>query len=261
MSLQVDGISVQRRGRHLLDTVSVALQPGELLAIVGPNGAGKTTLLSAMAGDLAADGGSIRLDGRPLRQWPPLALAQRRAVMPQAAKLAFALPVREVVALGRMPFRARGDAAADRIAIDQALRAADIGHLVQRSYATLSGGEQQRVQLARVVAQLDFATTATAPVLLLDEPTASLDLAHAHGVLQLARNLAGRGVAVAAVLHDLGLAYRYADRVLVLKEGRSEALDHPHAVLDAPLLRRVFGVESQVSDGCLVIRGPVARAA
>jgi iron complex transport system ATP-binding protein len=260
MSLQAEALGVERRGRRLLDGVSVAVHPGELLAIVGPNGAGKTTLLSAMAGDLAPNTGIVRLDGRPLAQWTPLALARRRAVMPQASRLGFSLTVRAVVTLGRLPYRDRVDPATDAQAVDRALEAADILHLAQRAYGTLSGGEQQRVQLARVIAQLDFDASDAAPVLLLDEPTASLDLAHAYGVLQLARGLAGRGVAVAAVLHDLSLAYRYSDRVLVLNNGRAEALDTPREVLDAALLRRVFGIEAQVHDDCLVIRGPVLPA-
>jgi iron complex transport system ATP-binding protein len=261
MSLQVETLTIERRGRRLLDGVSVEVQSGELLAIVGPNGAGKTTLLSAMAGDLSPSSGRVMLDGRPLSHWTPLALARRRAVMPQASRLGFSLPVRAVVALGRAPYRDRVDPAADAAAVDRALHAADILHLAQRAYGTLSGGEQQRVQLARVIAQLDLDAAAKAPLLMLDEPTASLDLAHAYGVLQLARDLAHRGVAVAAVLHDLSLAYRYADRVLVLNGGRTEALDHPHKVLDADLLRRVFDVEAQVYDDCLVIRGPVLPAA
>jgi iron complex transport system ATP-binding protein len=259
MSLQADRITVTRRGKHLIRGVSVALRPGELLAIAGPNGAGKTTLLSALAGDLAPSAGTVRLDDAPLPSWTPLALAQRRAVMPQASKLAFPLPVRAVVALGRMPFRDRGTTASDAAMVEQALQDADIQHLAGRSYGTLSGGEQQRVQLARAIAQLDF--SGAPPVLLLDEPTASLDLAHAHAVLHLARRLTARGAAVAAVLHDLGLAYRYSDRVLVLHGGHAEALDTPQTVLNPELLRRVFAVDAQVYDGCLVIRGPAAAAA
>lgn len=258
MSLQVENVTVQRKGRLLLDNVSFQLMAGELLAIVGPNGAGKTTLLSGMAGDLSPDSGAVHLDGHPLRQWTPLALARRRAVMPQASRLGFSLPVRDVVALGRAPFRERSDRAGDARAVRQALEAADIAHLAQRTYGTLSGGEQQRVQLARVTAQLDFDAAATvAPVLLLDEPTASLDLSHAHAVLRLARDLAARGAAVAAVLHDLNLAYRYADRVLVLSAGRLEALDRPQTVLGPDILRRIFAVEGRVLDDCLVISGPV----
>ncbi|QDO99216.1 heme ABC transporter ATP-binding protein [Ferrovibrio terrae] len=260
MSLLVEALGIERRGRRLLDGVSLDLQQGELLAIVGPNGAGKTTLLSAMAGDLAPDAGSVKLDGRMLAQWTPLALARRRAVMPQASRLGFSLAVRAVVTLGRAPYRDRADAAADAHAVDRALKAADILHLAQRAYDTLSGGEQQRVQLARVIAQLDLDTDGAAPILLLDEPTASLDLAHAYGVLQLAHRMSRHGVAIAAVLHDLSLAYRYSDRVLVLKDGRTEALGDPRSVLNVDLVRRVFSVESQVVDDCLMIRGPALPA-
>lgn len=259
MSLSVEALTIRRRGRRLLDAVSIGLQPGALLAIVGPNGAGKTTLLSAMAGDLPPDEGVVHLDEQPLERWAPPALARRRAVMPQATKLGFPLPVRAVVALGRAPFRDSGSRSADAAAIERAMRAADIAHLAQRSYPTLSGGEQQRVQLARVIAQLDF--SGRPPVLLLDEPTASLDLAHAHGVLHLARTLARQGAAVAAVLHDLNLAYRYSDRVLVLDNGRVVALGPPQTVLDIALIRSVFHVEARILDDCLVIRGPAEAEA
>jgi iron complex transport system ATP-binding protein len=256
--MQVNAISVERRGRRILDAVSLDLRPGELLAIVGPNGAGKTTLLGAMAGDLGPSDGAVSLDGRLLRHWTPLDLARRRAVMPQASKLGFSLPVQEVVALGRAPYRQIHDRHIHAAAIERAIALADIGHLARRAYATLSGGEQQRVQLARAIAQLNLEDAAAAPLLLLDEPTASLDLAHAHAVLKVSRDLAGRGVAVAAVLHDLPLAYRYAAQVAVLQGGRLQALGPPQAVLTPDLLRRVFAVEAAIYDGYLVVQGPLA---
>lgn len=258
--MQVASIAVERRRRRILDGIALDLRPGELLAIVGPNGAGKTTLLAAMAGDLAPKQGEVTLDGRALRHWTPLNLARRRAVMPQASKLGFSLPVREVVALGRAPHRQSHDRHANEAAVERAMAWADIGHLVRRAYATLSGGEQQRVQFARAIAQLDLDNAAAAPILLLDEPTASLDLAHAHALLRLARDLAAHGVAIAAVLHDLGLAYRYADRVAVLQDGRLEALGAPRDVLTPDLLRRVFAIEAAVYDEHLVVRGPLAAA-
>ncbi|MFN4309719.1 MAG: heme ABC transporter ATP-binding protein [Ferrovibrio sp.] len=260
MTLRTENLVIERRGRRLLDRISLDLVPGQVLGIIGPNGAGKTTLVSALAGDLRPAGGSVTLDGLPLADWSPLALAQRRAVMPQANRLGFSLPVQDVVALGRAAYHGRHSRHADAAAIDWAIRAADVAHLAQRSYATLSGGEQQRVQLARAIAQLDLAPghlqSAAGPVLLLDEPTASLDLAHAHGVLRLARDLACRGVAVAAVLHDLSLAHRYADRLLVLRSGRAVAIDAPQQALAPELIRNVFAVEAVFLEGNLVVRGP-----
>ncbi len=255
--IAVENIRVLRRGAEILRDISLELIPGEVLAIVGPNGAGKSTLLQVMSGDLLPQAGIVKLEGRALKDWAPLALARRRSVMPQAARLGFPLPARDVVALGRLPFERLYDRSANQAAVAAAIGAADIAHLAARSYATLSGGEQQRVQLARAMAQLDL-ESGIAPLLLLDEPTASLDLAHAHGVLRLARRLAGQGVAVAAVLHDLGLAHAYADRVAVLQQGRLLALDQPARALTPEILAQAFAVDAAFYDGHLVIKGPLA---
>ncbi|WP_428249107.1 heme ABC transporter ATP-binding protein [Ferrovibrio sp.] len=255
--IAVENIRVLRRGAEILRDISLELIPGEVLAIVGPNGAGKSTLLQVMSGDLLPQAGTVKLEGRALKDWAPLALARRRSVMPQAARLGFPLPARDVVALGRLPFERLYDRSANQAAVAAAIGAADIAHLAARSYATLSGGEQQRVQLARAMAQLDLEASVP-PLLLLDEPTASLDLAHAHGVLRLARRLAGQGVAVAAVLHDLGLAHAYADRVAVLQQGRLLALDVPARALTPEILAQAFAVDAAFYDGHLVIRGPLA---
>ncbi len=267
MSLRIDDIRFDRRNRCILDGLSFNLEAGEVLAIVGPNGAGKSTLMQIMAGDLSPTRGEARLDGRPLQRWEPADLARRRAVMPQAARLGFSLPAREVVALGRLPFEAIHGKAHNERAVARALEAANITALAARDYGSLSGGEQQRVQLARAIAQLDLAEDGksgeAAPILLLDEPTASLDLAQAHGALLVARGLAkpngnGQGVAVAAVLHDLGLAYRYADRVLVLCEGRALALSSPDRALTPDILAQAFGIDAALIDGHLVVKGPLA---
>lgn len=255
--IAVETIHVVRRGAEILRDISLELIPGEVLAIVGPNGAGKSTLLQVLSGDLVPQSGSVRLEGRALQDWAPLELARRRSVMPQAARLGFPLPARDVVALGRLPFERLYDRGTNQAAVTAAIGAADIAHLAARSYATLSGGEQQRVQLARAMAQLDLEGGA-APLLLLDEPTASLDLAHAHAVLRLAKRLAGQGVAVAAVLHDLGLAHAYADRVAVLQQGRLLALDVPARALTPAILAQAFAVDAVFYDGHLVIKGPLA---
>lgn len=258
--ITLEQVTVQRRGQPVLHDISLDIRPGQVLAIVGPNGAGKSTLLAAMAGDLVPQQGRVLLDDLPLGRWTPLALARRRAVMPQAARLGFSLPVQQVVALGRAPFERLYDRAENAAVMAAAIQAADVPHLARRAYATLSGGEQQRVQLARAVAQLDLAGlgSGAAPVLLLDEPTASLDLAHAHAVLRLARHLAGQGVAVVTVLHDLPLAHAYADRVAVLQAGRLLALDVPVRALTPEILAAAFAVDAALYDGHLVIRGPLA---
>lgn len=271
--IAVDDLTVVRGRRRVVDGVTLAIRGGEVLALVGPNGAGKSSLLAAVAGDLPAAAGRVTVDGRSLRDWRPLELARRRAVMVQAARLGFSLPVHDVVALGRAPFEASHSRAANAAAVTNALAVADIPHLAGRGYLGLSGGEQQRVQFARAVAQLDLppdsaylhgtplGSTAPAAALLLDEPTASLDLAHAHGVLLAARRLAARGVAVAVVLHDLGLALRYADRMAVLQDGLLVALGAPAAVLTPELMRRVFGVAASLAGGALLVSGPAGAAA
>ena len=256
--MQLTDVALQRGRRRIVDGINLTVVPGQLLAIVGPNGAGKSTLLAAMAGDLRPVSGEIRLDGCALHRWTPLDLARRRAMMPQAARLGFSLPVRDVVALGRSPFERSHTRAENAAAVARALEAADIAHLASRAYETLSGGEQQRVQLARAVAQLDLAAARAQPMLMLDEPTANLDLAHQHAVLLLARSLARRGVAVVAILHDLSLAFTYADLVVALHDGRMVAQGPPQAVLTTGLLREVFQVDGAIVAGHLVVQGPLA---
>jgi len=256
--MRLSDVTLARRGRHIVEDLSLDVVPGRLLAIVGPNGAGKSTLLAAMANDLKPAKGSIRLDDKDLQSWAPLDLARRRAVMPQAARLGFSLPVRDVVSLGRSPFWQSHTRAENASAVARALRAGDVAHLATRPYETLSGGEQQRVQLARAMAQLDIENDGARPILLLDEPTANLDLAHQHAVLRLARDLTHRRVAVVAILHDLGLAFAYGDFVLALHEGRAVAHGRPQDVLTPDLMRQVFMVEGTIVSGYLVVQGPLA---
>ena len=217
---------------RLLADVSLAVRPGELVALVGPNGAGKSTLLKLLAGDLTPSEGTILLDGRPLSSYRAAALAQRRAVMPQQTILQFAFTAREVVEMGRSP-RTDADPDTDRAIVEESLARTDTTGLAGRTYPTLSGGEQQRVTLARVLAQ-------KTPLLLLDEPTTSLDLRHQELVLITARSAAADGAAVLAVLHDLNLAAAYADRIALLRGGRLAACDSPWAVLTEALLSEVF---------------------
>ncbi|MEM9997563.1 MAG: heme ABC transporter ATP-binding protein [Bacteroidota bacterium] len=244
----------------LVESVSLAVAPGEVVAVVGANGAGKTTLLRLASGDLAPSAGTVRLDGRTLRSYPPDGLARQRAVLPQSTALTFGFTAREVVLLGRTP-HAAGQAQDDHIA-DQALHLAGVTHLAERSYPTLSGGEQQRVHFARALAQLWENPSSGARYLLLDEPTASLDPAHQHAVLGVAQRCAEAGVGVLAVLHNLNLAAFYADRIAVLRRGHLVALGPPQAVLTPETIRHAFGLDVLVQThpvaGCpLVIAMPV----
>jgi len=234
-------LTVHRGGRPVVREVDVEVRPGEVLAVLGPNGAGKSTLLEALAGGLRPAGGTVLLDDRPLRRFGARELARHRAVLPQHSALAFPFTVTEVVALGRSP---HGDRDA-RTVVGGCLDLAGIRGLADRSYATLSGGEQQRVHLARVLAQLHGGPSPR--FLLLDEPVNHLDPAHQHHVLAVARGIARcEQVGVLAVLHDLNLAAAYADRLAVLVEGRVVACGSPREVLTPALLRSAFGLTAEV---------------
>ncbi|WP_207797254.1 heme ABC transporter ATP-binding protein [Arthrobacter glacialis] len=227
------GASVELGGRTVLHHVDLTILAGEVLALVGPNGAGKSTLLAALAGDVPLRSGEIRLAGKPLKHWRAQELALRRAVLLQQVQLSFPFNVLDVVRMGRAPWSNTAAAEHDDELVSAAMLATDVTHFAHRKFSYLSGGEKARVALARVLAQ-DTA------VLMLDEPTAALDLRHQELVLQVARAHAATGRAVVVVLHDLNLAAGYADKVAVLDQGRLAALGTPAEVLTEELLSRVY---------------------
>ncbi|MFF8834820.1 heme ABC transporter ATP-binding protein [Streptomyces sp. NPDC015130] len=227
------GLRVALGGRTVLDGVGIGVRAGEVLALVGPNGAGKSTLLAALAADLAPNAGEVRIGGRPAGDWTAGELALRRAVLPQAAALSFPFPVAEVVRMGRAPWAGTAREDEDEAAVAGAMAATEVGAFAGRPFSALSGGERARVALARVLAQ-------RAGLLLLDEPTAALDLRHQELVLRVCRERAAAGDAVVVVLHDLGLAAAHADRVAVLHGGRIETAGPPSEVFDAEVLSRVY---------------------
>lgn len=239
--LEVRRLACARRGQAVLADVSLTLQSGELVAVLGINGSGKSTLLATLAGEIDPVAGEVRLHREALSQMAPTARAQRLAMLPQASTLAFGFRVCEVVALGRLPHRSGN--AVDQQVVAEALAQADISHLAQRNYLSLSGGERQRVHLARVLAQI---WDVPQPCLILDEPTAALDIAHQHLALEAARQLTQRGGGVLVALHDLNLAARYADRVILLADGQVAALGTPWEVLQAERIQRVFGLRALV---------------
>lgn len=240
--LTVSKLDCARAGRLIVQDLSFELRAGEILAMLGNNGAGKSTLLATLSGELPAQRGELRLLGRPLSAWAARERAMHLAVLPQSSTLAFAFTVREVIAMGRLP-HATG-AARDRAIVKEVMAAADVAHLAGRSYLTLSGGERQRVHLARVMAQVWEGGADSC--LLLDEPTAALDLAHQQMILRQARNMADRGAAVLIILHDLNLAARYADRIMLLDDGRIATLGAPWEVFSVERIEQVFGVAVQV---------------
>lgn len=240
VSLAARNVDVVLGARQVLTGASIELHPGELVCVLGPNGAGKSTLLNVLSGEQKILSGDVRIGGDELYHLSAAELACKRALMPQKASLSFPFKVRDVVAMGRDPFRALVDASTNKIAVDWALEETDIRHLSGRVYTQLSGGEQQRVQLARVLAQVWRESDEEPRFLLLDEPTSSLDLAHQHSVLHLAGRLAEKGVGVVAVVHDLNLAALYATRVVILSQGCVVAAGSPDTILQPSLIAEVF---------------------
>jgi iron complex transport system ATP-binding protein len=239
--IEVEELRVNRGGRLVLDIPELHVSPGRVLGILGSNGAGKSTLLSAMAGEMRPGEGEVRFGGRAIQSWRPPELARHRAVLPQVSPLGLPLSVTEVVALGRIPWAGIEDREQHWDAIAEGLAVASAAHLARRPYGALSGGEQQRVQLARVLAQLHGAHPRET-ALLLDEPTASLDLPHQHAILAAARCRAMEGAAVMLVLHDVGLAARYCDEVLLLAQGRVVAHGPTPLVLTEEAISRAYGM-------------------
>lgn len=264
--LTVANLSFHAGRRALLEGVSAELRPGELLALAGENGAGKSTLLKLLAGELAPSTGTVTLNGRPLGRWTPRERARSRAVLAQDGNIAFGFSAFETVLLGRFPHSGGGANAADEAIAREALESLDAGHLANRIVQTLSGGERARVMMARALAQIWSDVGAGPRYLLLDEPVASLDLAHQHLALRVARAWAReRGIGVLAVLHDLNHAAQYADRIAVLQQGRLAASGTPDEVLTETLIAECFAIRSVVmrhprTDCVLVIPSPEAVA-
>lgn len=232
-------LTVTRRGRPLLEQVSLTLDPGTVTVVAGPNGAGKSTLLRLLSGDWTPDTGTIEINGRSILAWSLEEMARWRAVLPQHSALEFPFSVSEVVMLGRTPHSRGWDGPQDRDLVAQALARVEMDMLSDRQYPTLSGGERQRVHLARALAQIARIPPRPSPILLLDEPTAALDLAHRFQVMQIARQEANRGAVVMVILHDLNLAFG-ADQVILLDAGRLVAAGSPAEVFRVDILQAVF---------------------
>lgn len=222
--------------RAAVDGVSLAVAPRELVAIAGPNGSGKTTLMRALLGMVPLAGGSVDLDGRPIGVWRPVERARRVGFVSQREDYPFAWRAEEMVAFGRyawLPALATLTPR-DHDVVARAMSRADVAHLAGRRIDTLSGGEWQRVRIARTLAQ-------ESRLLLLDEPTAALDLGHEMEIFELVRELVDDGLAAIVVTHQLNLAARFADRLQLLDGGRVAAQGRAQDVLDPVLLERVFG--------------------
>ena len=233
------GLSLRLGKRQIIDNVSVALRGGEMTALIGPNGAGKSTLLRLLTGYLTPDSGTRHLAGTPLEEWSPEALARRRAVMLQRTALQADWTVETVIAMGRSPWGPTADPSV--LAAVMAVTGCD--ELAGRRYPGLSGGEQQRVQLARCLAQL-WRDGAPQGWLFLDEPTSALDLYYQQYLLRLLKRLtAGGQLHVCVVLHDLNLAALWADRILLLHQGHLVAQGTPQEVIQQPVIHRWYGAD------------------
>jgi iron complex transport system ATP-binding protein len=239
LAAQLVGAHACRGRREVLHDVDLDVRFGEVLCVVGPNGAGKSTVVALLAGDLAPSAGQVLLDGEPIGRWSARELALRRSVLPQQAAVAFGFSAADVVRMGRSPWAGTPRAGEDDQHVEAALAAVGASALTHRPVTALSGGEQARVHLARTFAQ-------DTDLVLLDEPTAALDLRHAEALLRHARRLAVGGRAVVVVVHALDLAAAYADRVALLRKGRLAADGPPDSVLTTDLLSEAYDYDVEV---------------
>ena len=244
MSFRLQDVCLDMGRKTLVSGIDLTVQPGEVLAVLGPNGAGKSTVFKVMAGEYRHYLGEMSLNGKDYKDYKPNQRAQMIAVLPQSSQLAFPFSVFEVVLLGRLPHST--GRVIDREIAYAAMAQVDVSHLSEALYPSLSGGEKQRVQLARVLCQIWQPSEQGNRYLLLDEPTSALDLSHQHHTLSLARELAAKGVGVLCILHDLNLAAQYADRILLLGAGSVVAQGSVSEILTPRRIGELYGIDVTV---------------
>lgn len=264
--LKARDITIQRQGKTVVRDAALEVARGEVLALLGPNGAGKSTLLRALAGDEPGLRENVELGGQLLTHWPTRDLARHRAVLSQHLNIGANITGYDFVMLGRHPHEGHTSRAQDEAIVQESLETVDGLHLLAQGVHTLSGGELQRLSLARALAQLWHAPDSSACLLLLDEPTASLDLYFQDAFLAVVKRFAQRGAAVVVVLHDLQLASHVADRVMLMRGGQTVATGKPSDVLEPELVRQVFGlttirVQAPELDGAHVLVPVFKRSA
>lgn len=244
--LEASGIRHTIGAKTILDGIDASFGPGMFHVIVGPNGSGKSTFLKIFSGETRPSSGSVRYDGRDVFSMDRKAVARMRAVMSQNPELHFPLRVYDIVMMGRYPHFGLVHSKHDEAIVSKAMESAGVTAFSERDYLTLSGGEQQRVQFARALAQIWEASDGHARYLFLDEAVSHLDLKYQHQVLGLAKGLTKEGVTVIAILHDLNHALTYGDRILFMKDGRvAHDVQGGHG-LEASMIREVFDVEAKV---------------
>jgi iron complex transport system ATP-binding protein len=241
VAVEFDGVGVTLGGSRILEDVSLSVSPGTFVGLVGPNGAGKTTLLRTANATLEPDAGTVRVGGRDVHGLPSRAVGRRVATVPQDTAVSFDFTVRQVVEMGRHPHRSRFGPDPDPDAVDRALARTGTEDLTERSIDGVSGGERQRAVIARALAQ-------DAPALVLDEPTASLDVNHQVETLDLVAGLVDEGRTAIAAIHDLNLAARYCDELALVAGGELVAHDEPEAVLTEKRLAEAFDADAVVVD-------------
>lgn len=250
MSIVADNISLHLAGFDLLSNINLSVEAGQVTVLVGPNGAGKSSLLKVLTGELKPSQGCVFLNQRELSQWGIQDKANVLAVLPQHSELNFPFTANEVVGLGCIPHTT--GYAVDQKIIADALQMVDANYLQRRLYTQMSGGEKQRVQLARVLAQIWNPNKLGGQFLVLDEPTAAFDLAHQQMTLEIVKQFSRRGVGVLMVVHDLNLAAKCADNLVVVNAGMIEAVGSPNNILTEQLIEKVFDVKATIT------RHPVA---
>jgi iron complex transport system ATP-binding protein len=252
--IEVKDISFSAGGRKLLDGVNLKVNPGEMLAVLGANGAGKSTLLKLLSREIVPEDGSIHFNQRNLLEFKQVELARLRAVLAQHNTISMAFQVRELVLMGRYPHFDSHPTEYDCEIVRLSMEETDIIHLADRDYNTLSGGEQQRVQLARVIAQIYNVRNG---FLFLDEPTNGLDMLHQQNILTTARRMADAGYCVVCILHDINFASRYADNILILKAGKVVDFGPPNRVINCETIHEAFNIKVELMDcgdsGCPLV--------
>ena len=246
--LKTEGLSYSIEENTLLHNIDVHFDPNRFHVIMGANGAGKTTLLRLLAGNLRPTEGEVFLFDRPVRTYSKLELAKKRAVLSQHYQIAFPIGASDIVMMGRYPFFHTAPSKHDRQICTEAIQVMDSNELYTREYNTLSGGEAQKIQMGRVLAQIWEAKSGGEKILFLDEPVSHLDLKYQHQLLQTAKEWCSSHVTVIAILHDINLALLYADRIIFLKSGNLiHDLQQPSAITNT-MIKEVFDVDSKVME-------------